>query len=270
MTFNKPESDTNSLVIPPPPDRSRTAVDVLAATFDKLLGVVPDELDGPLREHLGFDEAQEVEDLRVIERERVREAAVTALMTLHQREQQEKQRRELIRRRIETHDSCQQIIDDLTDERDDLLAGIQEARRECRYEFFEGEYGDRLITAEAVRQALAPQKSATRRGRQLSDDDESCTVCTGGYFPGDHDDDCTVPDEQERAEKRLRRRIASHKYCQEILDGLLAEIDAAAVHIESVALVTETQLWSPNYYEMGPVLTTGVVLDALATRRGDA
>jgi hypothetical protein len=227
-------------------------------------GVVPDDLDGPIREHLGWDEAADYEDLRVIERGRVREAAVNAVALLHQQERQERERRQLIRGLIGTHERCQLIIDDLIEECDDLLAGIQEARRLCRYESFEGEYGDRLISAEKVREALAPRKSATHKGRSLDDEEERCPVCTGGYVPGDHDEDCPVPKQKERAEERLRNEIASHGCCLTFVDGLLAEIDKASAQVESAVLATETQLWSPDYYGEGGVLETGAMLVALA------
>lgn len=172
-------------------------------------------------EHLGLDYD---EPLRVLGygtgAERL---AADVLAAIEGAEQAEFARRAAVLGALCQHAGCPEIIGALTAERDDLLAGIDEAVRFCNWEAYETQYGDRVVAVADLRDALAPEKERSRPRPE-----SACEECGSGGAWSLHEDGCWTAGEDER----LQHKVLSHGHCQEIAQSLFEETAALHARIE--------------------------------------
>ena len=78
--------------------------------------------------------------------------------------------------RLDRHDGCTDLVQQLTAQRDDALAALLEARRYCRDESYAGKYGDSNLAIDGVLDALRPTVPGQRTYATL-DYPDYCDGC---------------------------------------------------------------------------------------------
>ncbi|GAA4372904.1 hypothetical protein [Nocardioides caricicola] len=142
---------------------------------------------------------------------------------------------------LRAHQDCHTVITDLIAERDDVLAGIVQARDYVFTDLYAGEYGDLYVSAEQVLDRLRPRLRERQSVRDLDvARSEWCSECLERWV---HEDSCAVPQEKQDVTARRDGLIRSHLHCEAIGKAVIAHtarcLTAAETIAQYIALTTE-------------------------------
>lgn len=233
----------------------------IAEVLDRVMGrsVEDEDLEVNIREELGMEEPEDYGQVIVVERDELQSVADQIAANLLEEADRERTRRAQLIASANKHEGCERIIEDLLRERDDLIAGVQQARSTCFNDITLGEYGDLYVATDDVLHALRPRKTTTRAGRSRDEFEVECDGCGQSWV---HDDDCPVAQFADSLKEQAGHEQASHRHCGEIVHELLAQIDAQREHVETIADLVRSQ--SEHVHEEGTVLDPHDVLHLLA------
>jgi hypothetical protein len=212
----------------------------IADILDRVMGrtIDDEDVEVAVREGMELPEPDECGQLLLVERSELQSVADHIAANIREDILREKKRRMDILFELSKHADCDTLLGDLLAERDDLIAGVQDARSYCFNDITLSEYGDRYVIAEPVLDQLRPRKSASTPGRSLDDFEGVCEGCGGAWV---HDDGCPVEEYAISLKKRAKHEQRSHRHCTEIAQELFAQIDAEREHVETIADLVRSQ-----------------------------
>lgn len=135
------------------------------------------------------------------------------------------------RRRLDSHDGCEDVLQELIAQRDDAVSALLTAREYCRNDTYEGKYGDRYLTIDRVLDALRPTVPGRGTYSRLNYPDY-CDACQSMFG---HEDDCWAEAERGHLETRRVHAIKSHLHCLDMGNSLTGQIHRCMVRIEAIA-----------------------------------
>lgn len=132
------------------------------------------------------------------------------------------------------HQHCATILNDLVEQRDDILAALFEARSYCFNDMYEGEFGNLYVSVELLLNELRPglPDRGIYRGLDLVRETD-CHTC--GARDYSHEDWCDADEQDEALAERRDHVIASHLSCAEIGRTLIAHTTLCLGQVEAIA-----------------------------------
>lgn len=140
------------------------------------------------------------------------------------------------RERLSRHDDCEDVLQGLAAQRDDVINALLAARTYCCDDTYEGKYGDRYLAIDGVLNALRPTVPGHGAYSTL-DDSDYCEACQGTLG---HEDDCWAETERIHFDTRRLHAIKSHLHCLGMGDSLIGQINMCLVRVEAVARKVRT------------------------------
>ena len=164
---------------------------------------------------------------------------------------------------LSVHDGCQQLIEDLTAERNDVIATILEAKQTLKNDFYVGEFGTHYVNVETMLDALRPTlHSASVRWRVLEDPD-TCPVCNAHVpawsYLSEHHEECNLEEQKAVLLGRRDDLIAAHVLCAEIGAALVEHTRLCLSRVEQIVIEIGDQ---SQYFADGIGVEPDSVIDA--------
>jgi hypothetical protein len=135
--------------------------------------------------------------------------------------------------RLQRHDGCSEVIATLVAQRDDALASLLDARLYCFNDIYVGEYGDLHLTVERFLDTLRPSLPTRGAYQRLDLRQDTCHECEGRDF--EHEDWCGAEEKSDRLADARAGLVASHLYCTEAGQALIAHLTKCLEQAEDVA-----------------------------------